>query len=79
MFSYLHSSGVLALRLPAGEREKFLKKYKTKLVEVYGIVQREYVTVPDALLANTDELKPYFRASYGYAKSLKPEPSKKKS
>ncbi|HXM40679.1 MAG TPA: hypothetical protein VN924_05470 [Bryobacteraceae bacterium] len=77
MFSYLHSSGVLALRLPEGAREEFLKKYKTNLVEVYGIVQKEYAGVPDALVANTDELKPYFRASYDYAKSLKPKPSKK--
>jgi len=30
MFSYLHPSGSLALRLPAEEREKFLKKYKTR-------------------------------------------------
>ena len=51
MFSYLHASGVMALRLPAGEREKFLAKYKTKLFEAYGIVQKESVTVPDALLA----------------------------
>jgi hypothetical protein len=77
MFSYLHSSGALALRLPKGEREKFLEKYKTKLVEAYGIVQKEYVTVHDALLANTKELKPYFEMSYEYAKSLKPKPSKK--
>jgi hypothetical protein len=78
MFSYLHASGAVALRLPAGEREKFLAKYKTKLFEAYGIVQKEYVTVPDALLAKTKELKPYFEMSYEYAKSLKPKPSKKK-
>ena len=77
MFSYLHASGAVALRLPAGEREKFLAKYKTKLFEAYGIVQKEYVTVPDALLAKTKELKPYFEMSYEYAKSLKPKPSKK--
>jgi len=77
MFSYLHASGAMALRLPAGEREKFLAKYKTKLFEAYGIVQKEYVTVPDALLAKTNELKPYFKMSYEYAKSLKPKPAKK--
>ena len=27
MFSYLNSSGALALRLPKGEREKFLAKH----------------------------------------------------
>src|ERR1022692_1917410 len=48
----------MALRLPTGEREKLLAKYKTKLFEAYGIVQKRYVTVPDALLAKTDELKP---------------------
>jgi hypothetical protein len=78
MFSYLHASGGLALRLPAGERERFLEKYKTKLFDAYGMVQKEYVTVPDALLAKTKELKPYFEMSYEYAKSLKPKPTKKK-
>jgi len=79
MFSYLHASGAMALRLPAGEREKFLKKYGAKLFEAYGIVQKEYVTVPEALLANTDEVKPYFEIGYEYAKSLKPQPAKKKN
>ena len=78
MFSYLHSSGAMALRLSTGERDKFLAKYKTKLFEAYGIVQKEYVTVPDALLAKTNELKPYFEISYEYAKSLRPKPTKKK-
>jgi hypothetical protein len=79
MFSYLHASGAMALRLPEGAREKFLERYKTKLFEAYGIVQKEYVTVPDALLAKTKELKPYFEISYEYVKSLKPKPAKKGS
>jgi hypothetical protein len=79
MFSYLHASGAVALSLPQGEREKFLAKYKTKLFEAYGIVQKEYVTVPDSLLAKTDELKRYFEISYEYAKSLKPKPTTKKN
>jgi hypothetical protein len=78
MFSYLHASGAMALRLPGEEREKFLEKYKTKLFAAYGIVQKEYVTVPDALLAKTNELKPYFKLSYEYAKSLEPKPAKKR-
>jgi len=76
MFSYLHSSG-LALRLPKGERERFLEEYDTKLFEAYGIVQKEYVTVPDALLASTAELQPWFETSFEYAKTLKPKPTKK--
>ena len=57
MFSYLGKEGKLALRLPAGEREAFLKKYKAKLCEAYGVVQPEYVEVPDSLLSSTRELK----------------------
>ncbi len=79
MFTYLNPSGSLALRLPADEREKFLKKYKTTLFEAYGVVMKEYVTVPDSLLKDTKKLQPYFQMSYEYIKTLKPKPTKKKS
>src|SRR3974390_2008821 len=59
MFSYLGKTGELALRLPETEREAFIKKYKTKLCELYGVVQKEYVIVPEPLLKKTKELKPY--------------------
>ena len=75
MFSYLSRTGTLALRLPAGERDAFLKKYKTRLCQQYGIVQPEYVEVPDALLAKTRELKKFFDLSYEYVASLKPKPT----
>jgi TfoX/Sxy family transcriptional regulator of competence genes len=78
MFSYLSKEGKLALRLPAVERGAFLKKYKSKLCEAYGIVQKEYVEVPDSLLAATRELKKYFDCSYEYVASLKPKPTTRK-
>jgi hypothetical protein len=78
MFSYLSKEGKLALRLPAGEREAFLKKYKAKLCDAYGVVQPEYVEVPDSLLRSTRELKKYFDYSYAYVSSLKPKPTTKK-
>jgi len=78
MFSYLHPSGAFALRLPEDEREKFLSKYKTKLLEAYGTVQKEYVTVPDSLFENIKELKKYLEMSYRYVGTLKPKPEKKK-
>ena len=77
MFSLLHE-GEMALRLPEGERELFLKKYKTKLYEAYGAVMKEYVAVPDELLGNTKELSKYLALSYGYARKLKPKATKKK-
>jgi TfoX/Sxy family transcriptional regulator of competence genes len=78
MFTLLHQSKALAIRLPEGVREEFLKKYKTKLFEAYGVVMREYVAVPDSLLPKTKELKEYLQASFKYAKSLRPKPTKKR-
>jgi TfoX/Sxy family transcriptional regulator of competence genes len=79
MFTLLHSpEGRLAIRLPEDEREKFLKKYKTKLFEAYGTVMKEYVAVPDALLEKPKELQKYFAMSYEYAKTLKAKPTTKK-
>jgi hypothetical protein len=79
MFTYLNPSGTLALRLPEKEREEFLEKYRTTLFEAYGAVMKEYVTVPDSFLKNTKELRKYLDMSYGYLKTLKPKPTKKKS
>ncbi|MFF5289873.1 hypothetical protein [Paractinoplanes globisporus] len=76
MYSYLGENGV-GLRLPANVREEFLAKYGTTLYHAHGIVQKEYVTVPAALLVKTDELAPYFRLSFDYAKTLKPKATKR--
>ena len=78
MFTMLSPSGAMALRLPEQEREKFLKKHKTRLFEAYGAVMKEYVAVPDALLRNTTVLQKYLGLSYEYAKTLKPKPTTKK-
>ena len=77
MFSFIAKDGTFGLRLPEAARESFLKKYKTKLCEAYGIVLKEYVLVPDKLFKNTNELKPYFDISFDYIKSLKPKPATK--
>lgn len=77
MFSFIAKDGTFGLRLPEDARESFLKKYKTKLVEAYGVVLKEYVLVPDKLFKNTKELKPYFDMSVKYIASLKPKPTTK--
>lgn len=78
MFTYLSPEGVFGLRLPESEREDFLKKFNTTLYQSYGSVLKEYVTVPNKLLEDTETLKKYFALSYAYVKTLKPKPSKKK-
>ena len=75
MFSYLSKEGTLALRLPAGPREEFLATYETALTSAYGVVQKEYVDVPAWLLAETEQLTPWFEASYTYTSELKPKPT----
>jgi len=77
MFSYLNSAGSMALKLPKKEIEGFLKKYHTTLFHAYGIIQKEFVTVPDSLLEKTTELKKYFDLSYNYVSRLKPKPTKR--
>ena len=48
------------------------------MCEAYGIVQAEYVEVPDSLLSSTRELKRYFDCSYAYVSFLKPKPTTRK-
>ncbi len=50
MISYLLKTETLVLRVPEDERESFLEKYQTVLCRQYGVVQKEYVEVPDAHL-----------------------------
>jgi hypothetical protein len=79
MFTHLSPpDGVLAIRLPEKEIEIFLKKYKTKLMESYGVIRKEYVVVPDSLLKKTNELKPWLEMSYAYVRTLKPTTKSKK-
>ena len=46
MFSFLAPDGTLALRLPDADRDAFLERYETTLVEQHGHVLKEYVAVP---------------------------------
>jgi hypothetical protein len=73
MFTYLDQTGVLGMRLPANEVEAFLKNYKTSLFVSYGVVKKDWVTVPDALLKDTKTLKKYLKSSYEHTKTLKPK------
>jgi hypothetical protein len=77
MFSFLASDGSLCLRLPLEAREQFLKRYQNTLVQAHGTVMKEYVAVPEDLLQQTQELAPYFAASFAYVQTLKPKAQQK--
>jgi hypothetical protein len=78
MFSYLHNDGTLALRLSEKDRADFIKKHSAELMQAYGIVQKEYIAVPEKVLADTKEMEKYLKLSFEYAKTLKSKPAKKK-
>jgi hypothetical protein len=73
MFTYLDQTGTLGIRLAPDQVEAFLKKYKTTMFESYGVVKKDWVTVPGALLKNTKELKKYLEKSHAHVKTLKPK------
>jgi hypothetical protein len=78
MFSYLDAEGSMALRLASSDRADFMAAFAAQLHEAYGFIQQEYVTVPAALLADTDRLVPWFERSVAYAATLRPKPTTKK-
>ena len=78
MFTTLSPDGTLGLRLAETDRDAFMQRYATGLYQAHGTVMKEYVAVPGALLAKTDELATYLAKSYAYAKTLKPKPTTRK-
>jgi predicted DNA-binding protein (MmcQ/YjbR family) len=78
MFTHLAPPGTLAIRLSPEDVDAFLKKYRTTLFESYGVVKKDWVVVPDALLAKTSELRKYFERSFQYVQTLKPKATAKK-
>jgi hypothetical protein len=73
MFSYLDSSGVLALRLGDADRAAFMERYNARLQVAHGVTQKEYVAVPVDLLEQTAELGPWFAASHAHVSGLRPK------
>ncbi len=77
MFSFLSKDGVMGLRLAENDREVFIQKFDSKLMEQHGRIMKEYVEVPDNLLAITEQLSEFLQKSFDYVSSLKPKPTKK--
>jgi len=78
MFSFMDETGTLSLRLPSDAREQFLLAHNTKLSFQHNTVMKEYVLVPDAILADFPKISAYFSESYAYVDGLKPKPTRKK-
>ncbi len=79
MYSMISKHGVVGIRLPEPERTAFIERYDTEVFRADPAwpPAKEYVAVPDWLLADTAALAPHLHRSYQYALTLKPKPTKK--
>ena len=77
MSSYLTETGSLVLRLAPADRERFLAEFSASLHEAYGIVQKEFVDVPDDLFVAVDRIAPWFAAGHGWVAGQKPKATRR--
>ena len=77
MFSFLDVEGAMALRLSDELTDEFLSGYESGPVMQYGSVMRGYVSVPDDLLSDTEELGSWFEKAYLWIGTLEPKATKK--
>jgi len=73
MFTYLDPEGTLGIRLSKEDKQEFEKSYQTGPFKQYGAVMQGYVTIPQGLLENTEELAPYLQKSMSFIKTLQPK------
>ena len=78
MFSFLDGDGAMALRLSEELADEFLSRCESGPVTQYGSVMRGYVSIPDDLLSNTEELGLWFDKAYNWIGTLEPKPTKKR-
>jgi hypothetical protein len=76
MYSMISKYGVVGIRLPEPDRSAFLAEYRTEIfrADPSWPPSKEYVAVPDDLLADTDMLRPYLELSLRYARVCDPSP-----
>jgi TfoX/Sxy family transcriptional regulator of competence genes len=58
--------------------DEFLARYESGPVIQYGSVMRGYVSIPDDLLSDTEELGSWFDRAYNWMGTLEPKPTKKR-
>jgi TfoX/Sxy family transcriptional regulator of competence genes len=81
MYSMISKHGVVGIRLPEPQRSAFLAAHGGELFRggPSWPPAKEYVAVPDDLLADTDALVPLLRLALSHAQGLRPKPSRRQS
>ena len=81
MYSMISKHGVVGIRLPEPQRSAFLAAHGGELFrgDPSWPPAKEYVAVPDDLLADTDALVPHLRLALSHTQALKPKPPRRQS
>ena len=77
MFSFLDTGGTMAIRLSDELADEFLSRYESGPVMSYGAVMRGYVSVPDDLLSDTEEIGSWIKKAHEWIGTLGPKATKK--
>lgn len=73
MFSMINKEAEFGIRLPKSTQESFKAKYNSREFLSHGSIMRDYVWIPDELLAKPEELFPYLQESFDFVMSLPPK------
>ena len=73
MTSFIDKEGEVSIRLEQADRERFIETYDSRIATQYGKNMPEFAVVPDALLEQQDELRPWFVRSWEWVGTLDPK------
>jgi hypothetical protein len=73
MTSFIDKDGEVSIRLDKADREAFVEQYGSRISRQYGKQMPEFVVVPDGLLEQQDEIRPWFVRSWEWVATLKPK------
>jgi hypothetical protein len=77
MYSIISKHGLVGVRLPPDERAAFMTEHGTDLFrgDPAWPPAKEFVAVPEAMLADTPRLAALIGRAFGYTQTLKPKPT----
>ncbi len=73
MTSFIDKVGEVCLRLSRTDQSEFMAAYDSRVPVQYGKEMPDFAVVPDALLEDLDELRPWFIRSWDFVGTLEPK------
>ena len=73
MTSFIDKAGEVSLRLSKADQAEFMDAYDSRVPVQYGKNMPDFAVVPDALLENLEEARPWFVRSWDFVGTLEPK------